>query len=196
MNPHFKMEQTFLLSEKNRVYVFAKLLSINLDFKLSGISKLGPVDIENWFDIPIAHDEMGNIRLDLYAFALKNNADRDKLKVGEIVELSFKTMEQIKNIKPKELVPGITGYYAHGDSMTFGYVELKAGSSVPLHQHINEQITYIIEGQIDMVIGGVACSLTSGMYHVIPANTLHSAVAKTNCKVIDAFSPAREEYKT
>jgi quercetin dioxygenase-like cupin family protein len=104
-------------------------------------------------------------------------------------------MQAIKNVKPKELVPGITGYYTHGDSMTFGYVELKAGSSVPMHQHVHEQITYIMEGELDMMIGGESCSLKAGMYHVIPSNTPHSAIANTDCKVIDAFSPVREDYK-
>ena len=103
-------------------------------------------------------------------------------------------MLSIRNIKPKELVPGITGYYAHGNSMTFGYVELKAGSSIPMHQHVHEQITYITDGELDMVIGGESCLLTSGMYHVIPSDTPHSAIAKTDCKVIDAFSPVREDY--
>jgi quercetin dioxygenase-like cupin family protein len=105
-------------------------------------------------------------------------------------------MQLIKTISPKELAPGITGYYAHGDKSTFGYIELKKGSSVPLHSHINEQITYIIEGQLDMMIGGIPCSLTAGMYHIIPSNVLHSAVATTDCKVIDAFAPAREDYKS
>lgn len=104
-------------------------------------------------------------------------------------------MQQIKDIKAKELVSGITGYYIHGDSMTFGFVELKAGSSVPMHQHEQEQITYIIEGELDMVIGGKACLLTAGMYYVIPSDTPHSAVAITDCKVIDAFCPVREDYK-
>ena len=104
-------------------------------------------------------------------------------------------MDQIKNINPKELVTGITGYYAHGDSMTFGYVELNAGSSVPLHQHIQEQITYIIEGELDMIIDGQTCLLTAGMYHIIPSNIFHSAIAKTDCKIIDAFSPIREDYR-
>jgi len=54
-------------------------------------------------------------------------------------------MDAIKNINPKELVPGITGYYAHGENMTFGYVELKPGSSVPMHQHVHEQITYVMK---------------------------------------------------
>ena len=105
-------------------------------------------------------------------------------------------MEQIKNIIPKELVAGITGYYAHGSSMTIGYVEIKAGSDLPEHHHEHEQITYIIEGQLNMVIGGNRCSLTTGMYYVIPSNTPHGAFAKTDCKVIDAFNPVREDYKT
>ncbi|HYM92961.1 MAG TPA: cupin domain-containing protein [Chitinophagaceae bacterium] len=104
-------------------------------------------------------------------------------------------MEAIKNIKPKELVPGITGYYAHGINLTFGYVELLEGASIPMHHHMQEQITYIIEGQLDMIIGGVNCSLTSGMYYVIPSDTPHTAVAKTFCKLIDAFGPVREDYK-
>jgi quercetin dioxygenase-like cupin family protein len=105
-------------------------------------------------------------------------------------------MQNIKDIVPKRLAPGITGHYAHGDKSSFGYVELKKDSSVPLHSHINEQITYIIEGQLDMMIGGIPCSLTAGMYHIIPSNVLHSAVAATDCKVIDAFAPAREDYKS
>jgi len=105
-------------------------------------------------------------------------------------------MQPIKDIAPKALMPGITGYYAHGENMTFGFVELKAGSSVPMHNHIHEQTTYIIEGQLDMVIGGERFSLTPGTYHVIPSNTPHSAIAKTDCKLIDVFSPVREDYKT
>jgi quercetin dioxygenase-like cupin family protein len=105
-------------------------------------------------------------------------------------------MQPIKSIPPKKLMPGITGYYAHGEKMTFGLVELKAGSVVPLHQHLHEQTTYIIEGQLDMEIGGEACPMTAGMYHIIPSNTPHSAIARTDCRAIDVFGPVREEYKT
>ena len=31
-------------------------------------------------------------------------------------------MDLIKNIKPKELAPGITGYYAHGEKSSLGYL--------------------------------------------------------------------------
>jgi quercetin dioxygenase-like cupin family protein len=105
-------------------------------------------------------------------------------------------MSVIIDIPPKNLAPGITGHYAHGDKATLGYVELKKGSRVPLHHHLHEQITYILEGQLDMVIGGVECSMTAGMYHVIPPDVPHAAVAVTDTKVIDVFGPVREDYKT
>lgn len=92
-------------------------------------------------------------------------------------------------------MPGIIGHYAHGDSLTFGYVELEKGSSIPEHKHVQEQITFIIDGQLDMIIGGKACTLKNGMYYVIPSNVPHSAIAVTPCKVIDAFSPVRNDYK-
>ena len=104
-------------------------------------------------------------------------------------------MQSIKNITPKELAPGLTGYYIHGKQLTLGLVEIKAGSNLPEHHHVHEQITYIIEGQLDMVIGGKPCSLTAGMYHVIPSNVIHRAVAITDCKAIDVFNPVREDYK-
>jgi quercetin dioxygenase-like cupin family protein len=109
--------------------------------------------------------------------------------------LNKKIMQLIKSIPPKEVVQGITGYYAHGDSMTLGYIEIKEGSSLPEHHHVHEQITYIIEGELDMIIGGESYALKSGMVHVIPSNMPHSATAKINCKLIDAFSPPREDYK-
>jgi len=104
-------------------------------------------------------------------------------------------MEHIKNLIPKNLVMGITGYYAHGSSLTFGYVEIRAGSHLPEHHHVHEQITYIIEGQLDMIIGGKSYSLTAGMYHVIPSEMTHSAIALTDYKAIDVFNPVREDYK-
>lgn len=104
-------------------------------------------------------------------------------------------MDTIFSIPLKDLVPGVAGHYAHGEKMSFGYVLLKKGSHVPVHYHPHEQITFILEGELDMVIDDKPCPLKAGMYHVIHSNVPHSARAVTDCKVIDVFSPAREEYK-
>jgi quercetin dioxygenase-like cupin family protein len=105
-------------------------------------------------------------------------------------------MSQIKDIIPKELMEGITGYYAHGKNMSFGLVEITAGTIMPVHQHVHEQITYVLEGQLEMEIDNVIYLLTAGSYHIIPSNVLHGANAITACKLIDVFAPVREEYKT
>ena len=105
-------------------------------------------------------------------------------------------MQKINDLTPKELAPGLTGYYAHGTNMTLGLVEIKAGSNLPMHSHPHEQITYILEGQLDMIIDGKEYKLTAGMYYVIPSNVQHGAVAVTDCKVIDVFNPVREDYRS
>jgi quercetin dioxygenase-like cupin family protein len=105
-------------------------------------------------------------------------------------------MQLLKDIPAKELIQGITGHYAHGNNMSFGLVEITAGTVMPVHQHVHEQITFLLEGHLDMEIDGVVYSLTPGCYHVIPSNAWHGAYAVTACKLIDVFAPIREEYKT
>jgi quercetin dioxygenase-like cupin family protein len=104
-------------------------------------------------------------------------------------------MQELNKTAAKQLAPGLTGYYTHGEDLTLGLVEIKAGSNLPQHQHRHEQITYILEGQLDMTIDGKLCSLTTGMFYVIPSNVWHGAVAVTDCRVIDVFNPVREDYK-
>ena len=105
-------------------------------------------------------------------------------------------MPKISEISPLLLMEGITGQYVHGQQMTFGLVEITKGTIMPQHQHVQEQITYILEGQLDMLIDGTLCTLTAGNYYVIASNIMHGAHAITACKLIDVFCPVREAYKT
>ena len=104
-------------------------------------------------------------------------------------------MKKITSITPKQLTTGIIGHYVHGEKSTLGLVILEKGSTVPPHQHPQEQITYILEGNLQMVIDGKDYLLEAGSYHVIPSNIVHSAVAVTDCKLVDVFSAVREDYK-
>lgn len=104
-------------------------------------------------------------------------------------------MIHINDISAKELIPGFLGKFLHGEKHTLAFWDIKKGSVLPEHQHIHEQITYIIEGELEMTIGGERFLLTTGMAHIIPSGIPHSANATHDCKVIDSFSPAREEYK-
>lgn len=104
-------------------------------------------------------------------------------------------MKHLNDIPSKQLAPGIVGKYTHGQACTLGYVFIAAGSVLPGHQHVHEQITLVLEGELEMSIGGETMLLTGGTSQVIPSNTIHSAIAKTDCKVIDVFAPARDDYR-
>jgi len=101
----------------------------------------------------------------------------------------------INNLREKEIIEGITGRYIHGSNSSFGVVNIVGGSILPPHSHHHEQITFILEGELEMTIGGETMTLRAGDYFVIPSNVTHSAIAHRDCKLIDVFSPVREEYK-
>lgn len=103
-------------------------------------------------------------------------------------------MQHISTVKGKELIPGLFGRFVHGETMTLSFVDIKKGTVMPEHRHPHEQITYLMEGELEMVIGGEKMVLTPGMVHVIPGNVLHGAYALTDVKVLDAFHPVREDY--
>jgi quercetin dioxygenase-like cupin family protein len=104
-------------------------------------------------------------------------------------------MQQLGEIPVKQIFPGFHGKMVHGDSSTLAIWDIKKGSILPEHHHFHEQITYVLEGELEMVIDGEKHVLTAGTVHVIPSHTPHSAIALTDCKVIDSFSPARDDYR-
>jgi quercetin dioxygenase-like cupin family protein len=65
----------------------------------------------------------------------------------------------------------------------------------PVHQHPHEQITYLEEGTFEMELDGKKYLLEQYDTLVIPPNTPHGGRALVDCKLIDSFSPARDDYK-
>jgi quercetin dioxygenase-like cupin family protein len=104
-------------------------------------------------------------------------------------------MKNLKDFPVKEIRPGFFGKLVHGDKSSLVFWDIKKGSALPEHHHVHEQITFIAEGQLEMVIGGEKYLLTAGSVHVIPSDVPHSAFAVTDCRVIDSFAPARDDYR-
>lgn len=89
---------------------------------------------------------------------------------------------------------GITGPLHHSEKLTFAYFTLEKGAMAAEHQHPHEQWTHVLSGELEFTLGGEKKRLTPGMAAHIPSNTLHSALAITECKVIDCFLPVREDF--
>lgn len=105
-----------------------------------------------------------------------------------------KVFNHFADIETKEIAPGFFSKLIHTSGNTINFIEVKAGISLPLHKHVHEQYSFVIEGNFELTVDGVPQVLDSGMYAIIPSNVLHSGTAITDSKLIDIFSPAREDY--
>ena len=79
--------------------------------------------------------------------------------------------------------------------MTIGEVELAPGVALPMHHHPHEQVTYVIYGRFEFTVGEETTILEPGMVALIPGGVAHGGKTLTACRVIDLFSPVREDYR-
>ncbi len=93
------------------------------------------------------------------------------------------------------LAPGITARVVTGDTLTVTHVILDKGAILPVHAHPQEQIVNVMEGELELTVGGKAHRLTRGKVMVLPSNVPHSGRAITRVFVIDVFHPVREDLR-
>jgi len=107
--------------------------------------------------------------------------------------MGFLTLGDVAESEP---VPGFRVRFVHGENMTIAYWEVDEGAVLPDHSHPHEQISNVIEGQFALTIEEVTEILGPGSVGVIPPNAPHSGKAVTDCRIIDAFYPVREDYRS
>lgn len=101
----------------------------------------------------------------------------------------------IETLPEKELMPGFKGRFIHTGSMTISYWKIASGSILPLHAHIHEQVTQVIEGKLELTVEDQTFILNPGDVLTIESNEKHSGRALEHCYVQDTFLPEREDYK-
>jgi quercetin dioxygenase-like cupin family protein len=95
-----------------------------------------------------------------------------------------------------ELVPGARTRTFWGDRVLLSLVEIDVDSEVPNHTHPHEQAGMVVEGELEMAIGGEVRKLKPGDLYIVPGGVEHYArCGGTPAKVLDVFSPVREEFK-
>ncbi len=107
--------------------------------------------------------------------------------------MSFTTLT---SLPAKEIFGGaVRGHYAHLARITIGEITLQPNTIIPLHQHPHEQVTYVIAGRFEFTVGAETTVLEPGMAALIPGGVMHGGTTLTACRVIDLFSPVREDYR-
>jgi unsaturated pyranuronate lyase len=81
-----------------------------------------------------------------------------------------------------------------GENVMLAKLLLRKGCIVPMHSHVNEQLSMIFSGALKFWIDGKEIVVRGGEVLTIPPNMPHKAEALENTTGIDVFNPPRADW--
>lgn len=100
-----------------------------------------------------------------------------------------------KYVPDREIAPGFLSKLIHTQNNTINFLSIHQGSQLPLHSHPHEQTTIVLEGVFEMTVNGETKQMGPEDFVVIPGGISHGGKAIVHCKMVDVFSPVREDYR-
>jgi quercetin dioxygenase-like cupin family protein len=101
----------------------------------------------------------------------------------------------LAQLTEKEQIKGFHGRAIHTGTMSFLYWTVEAGASIPIHEHLHEQVAHVLKGSFELTVAGETKILEPGMVAMIPPHVPHGGRAVTDCELLDVFHPERDDYK-
>ncbi|MEJ2248391.1 MAG: cupin domain-containing protein [Candidatus Lokiarchaeota archaeon] len=103
------------------------------------------------------------------------------------------------NVKSVEAVEALDGIFrqtlTYNDDVQLCVFTLEKGAKVPMHTHKSHQIGYILEGKVKFITKDKDFIATKGDSYVFDGDEEHGADIINTTKLIEVFSPTREDYK-
>lgn len=81
-----------------------------------------------------------------------------------------------------------------GEREMLAQIYLKRGALVPMHAHESEQMTYILQGALKVVVAGEVLTVREGEVLHVPSGVSHQAEALEDTLELDVFSPIRPDW--
>ncbi len=97
-------------------------------------------------------------------------------------------------VELEKLNPLLDRQFVVGEDIMLARVLLKKGCVIPLHSHVNEQVTYILEGALKFWIDNKEIIVHAGEVLCIPSSIPHRAEALENTVDLDIFNPPRQDW--
>jgi quercetin dioxygenase-like cupin family protein len=98
------------------------------------------------------------------------------------------------DIAPEQTNPLTTRQFVVGTNTMLAHLMLKKGAHVPLHQHMNERMSHVVEGSLNFTIEGKVVVLRAGEILCIPPHVPHEVVALEDSVALDIFNPPRQDW--
>jgi len=92
--------------------------------------------------------------------------------------------------------PGVTRQVLadHPDLMVVAFKFADKGATGKLHNHSHIQSTFVESGRFLFTIDGEELEVGAGDSFVIPTNAMHGCVCIEPGKLIDSFTPRRDDF--
>jgi len=98
------------------------------------------------------------------------------------------------DVEVEHLSPLIDRQMITGENLMIARLVLKKGMIVPEHSHMNEQLTYVVEGALKFWIDGKEIVISTGEVLCIPPHMPHKAEALVDTIDVDVFYPPRQDW--
>lgn len=100
-----------------------------------------------------------------------------------------------KDFMERELALGTMARLVWGKTIMLSILDVQPNSKVAIHSHPHEQFGFILEGEIEITIGGETRIVKKGDVYYAPSNTPHGGRSlNEKVQILDVFSPPREDY--
>jgi quercetin dioxygenase-like cupin family protein len=107
----------------------------------------------------------------------------------------MRSIQQLAEIPPRAIWDGVLARLMTGQGLTVAVVEIQPGKRVPEHTHENEQIGFVVQGEVTFTVGGETQTLGPGGTWRIQANVPHNCdVGPDGAIVAEAYAPARGDW--
>ena len=102
------------------------------------------------------------------------------------------------DIEPEQLNPLVARQYVVGTKTMLARLALKKGAHVPMHNHMHEQISHVVEGALNFRVGmeggGKDVAVRAGEILCIPPHVPHQVTALEDSVALDIFNPQRQDW--
>lgn len=82
----------------------------------------------------------------------------------------------------------------HPDLMVVAFNFNKKGAEGALHNHIHTQSTYVESGRFRFTVGSEVTDVGPGDSFVIPSNAVHGCICLEPGRLVDCFTPRRDDF--
>jgi quercetin dioxygenase-like cupin family protein len=99
-----------------------------------------------------------------------------------------------QDVELERLTPLLDRQLVTGESLMLSRLVLRKGAVVPEHSHMNEQLSYVVEGVLKFWIDGKEILIRGGEVLCIPPHMPHKVEALEDTLDLDIFYPPRQDW--